>query len=156
MKVCTREGCCAQVRARGLCNNHYTQWRNKLGYKLGVPNSEAVIRAAMPSTMREIAATTGLKYETVRKAVAKMHKEGRVHVEDFRPPTGESGSRYAYIFADGPGEDAKRTRQTKRDDKLATRRAWYAANKSRARQADPLVVALFGRAANSKHKQEAA
>jgi hypothetical protein len=145
--TCKRDGCCAKVRARGLCNNHYTQWRNKLGRKLGIANSEDVIRAAMPATMKDIAERTGLKYETVRKAVAKMRREGRAHVEDYRPPTDESGSRYTMIIADGPGEDVKRSKKQVREEALAVRRAWYAANKSRPRRGDPLVLALFGRAA---------
>jgi hypothetical protein len=155
MKACIRPGCTAKVRARGMCNNHYTQWHKRLPTKLGTEHSRDKIRAAMPGTLGEIAAKVGRTYEAVRKAVSKMHAAGLVHIEDFRPPTEVSGSRYAAVFTDGPGEDAKLSKKELRENSLAVRRAWYAANKSRPRHGDPLVLALFGRAPANQGREAA-
>lgn len=145
-KTCSRADCCRPVKARGLCNSHYEQWHRKLPAKLGISNSNAEILTALPATILDIASATGIKYETVRKAMKKLHAAGEVHIEDFRLPIeGASGSRHSAIFTRGPGVDAKLSKKEAHAHSLAARRAWYAAKESRPRRADPLVAALFGR-----------
>lgn len=132
MKTCTRDGCAHQVRARGLCNNHYTQWRNKLATPLTKSDTRQRLLAAMPGTTKQLAEKLDIQYETARKAVRKLHAEGLCHIEDHLPPENQ-GRDYIAVFTAGPGEDHKLTKQQRKKDHLAARRAWYHRNESRPR-----------------------
>ena len=132
MKTCSREGCQVKVQARGLCNNHYTQWRNKLTTPLPKSDTRERLLAAMPGTTKQLAAELELTYEAVRKAVRKLHAEGLVHIEDHIPPENK-GRNYIAIYADGPGKDHVVTWTKRKSDHLKARRSWYHRNQSKPR-----------------------
>lgn len=132
MKTCKREGCCAKVTARGLCNNHYTQWRRKNPFPLAKSDTRERVLAAMPGTMMQIAAGMDVTYEAVRKAVRKLHAEGLCHIEDHEMPD-NCGRNFTAVYAAGPGEDHKVTKKMRHENHLRNRRAWYARNDAKPR-----------------------
>jgi hypothetical protein len=132
MKTCSRDGCTKAPWARGMCGNHYTQWRNKLTTPLTKSDTRERLLAAMPGTVKQLAAALEMQYEAVRKAVMKLHSEGKCHIEDHLPPENH-GRDYMAVFTRGPGEDHVVTRQQRRRDHLAARRAWYHRNESKPR-----------------------
>lgn len=132
MAICKHEGCGGEIRARGMCNNHYTQWRRKCPIQLAKSDTRERLLAAMPGTVKQLADMVGIKYETARKAVRKLHAEQLVHIEDHLAPENQ-GRDYVAIFTVGPGEDSKVTKKQRYEDHLAARRAWYHRNASRPR-----------------------
>jgi hypothetical protein len=143
-KQCSRNGCACPSRARGMCKNHYEQWRRALPVPLRENTSNPEILGAMPGTIAEIAALCGMKYDTVRKAVKRLHAKGESHIGDVRPPEGGKGQRWVDVFAAGPGEDVKATKARKRKYALARVCARYAVRKLTGK-IDPLLAALFSR-----------
>lgn len=143
MKLCSHEGCEKKVRARGMCNNHYTQWRRKCPIQLAKSDTRERILGALPGTKKQVAEALGERYETVRKTMTKMHVEGLIHIEDHLPPENQ-GRDYVAVFTVGPGEDHKVTKRQRHDDHLAARRAWYCRNAARPRltQFDRVMMRL--------------
>lgn len=131
-KRCSRDGCAHPVRARGMCKNHYDQWRRARPEPLGpVDSCHADLLEAMPGTLADLAATCVQKYDTVRKAVERMHDRDEVHVSKWQAPEPGQGHRWVAVFAAGEGEDAKLPRAKKRAHARARNRARYAENKGK-------------------------
>jgi predicted ArsR family transcriptional regulator len=115
-----------------MCGNHYTQWRRKHPIQLAKSDTRERLLEAMPGTTKQLAESLGIKYETARKAIRKMHAEGLVHIEDHLPPVNQ-GRDYMSVFSAGAGVDHKVTKKQRHEDHLAARRAWYRRNEARPR-----------------------
>jgi hypothetical protein len=66
--------------------------------------ARAAVLAALPGTRPAIAAATGLPTYTVARAVAQLHREGKVHVGRWRHRDG--GGVPMPVYVPGPGADA--------------------------------------------------
>jgi hypothetical protein len=141
-KTCSRPSCPCPSRARGMCKNHYDVWRRSLPAALGQNDSNQEILDAMPGTLKELAAACQMEYDTVRKAVARLHATERAHITQVQPPERGQGHCWVAVFADGPGEDAKVPKWRKRRHARASCCARYAEQRGKEK-IDPLVVALF-------------
>lgn len=152
-RTCSRDGCTNIHRARGLCNNHYVQWRRTAKLNVTMFDTPGLLLAAMPGTVKELAARCCIQYETARKACAKLRAENKAHIEDHVPPE-HHGRPYIAILTAGPGVDAVVTKKQRRENHLLARRKWYHANESKPRFNDPLVAALFGPAPAQRKDNE--
>lgn len=140
-KLCSRDGCDRKVVARGLCHSHYEMWHKSLPKLLGTTNSNEAILKAMPGSAKQIAAKVGLTTEGARRAIKKLRARGEAHVEDILPPGEESKGRYVWVFAAGPGEDAKLTNKQRRDNKREHRRAYERTKKLKPKADTALLYA---------------
>lgn len=161
-RTCTREGCNHEVLARGLCNNHYCQWRRakvkRTGQNLGRggEHRDAEIKAAMPGTYAQLAAECSMSYDGVRKAVIKLRAAGEVFISDFDPPLdGVSGSRWSEVFDVGNQPDARLTKKRKHAHHLMLRRR-RAAVRRPAPHLKGVLAMLHSRPANDAQQQRAA
>lgn len=143
-KLCSRDGCCRQARARGLCKNHYDSWRRTRPEPLGpVDSCHAELLAAMPGTLADLSHACVQKYDTVRKAVERMHGRGEVHIGRWQEPEPGQGHRWVAVYAAGPGEDAEVPRWKKKKHARARCRAVYAEKKGKQKQTALLYADVF-------------
>lgn len=154
-KTCSREGCDGEVRGRGMCGTHYCAWRRAQVSIPGRVSAEDLVIEEMPGTLRELAARTGLCYDTVRVAVRMLHIREWINVCSILPP-GQEGGQWRDVFDIGQGEDARVSKWKKHQYALRSRRQRRIENAERKELAaecakippmDPLVGALFGMAA---------
>jgi arginine/ornithine N-succinyltransferase beta subunit len=140
-KSCSRDGCDRKVVARGLCHSHYEAWHQRLPKLLGTTNSHDAILKAMPGSAKQIAAKVGLTSEGARRAINKLHAAGKAHIEDILPPGEASKGRYVWVFAAGPGIDAKLTPRQRRENKRENRRVYERTKKLKPKAETALLYA---------------
>lgn len=106
-RICKHEGCGRSTRGRGMCNRHYMAWRRANPEILTVQQiSDQIVMDALPGTLREVAARTGLHHETVSKVLKRLNVwQGRqVCIYDYRPPA-VAGQHWTALWKMGGGRN---------------------------------------------------
>jgi hypothetical protein len=109
LRICNREGCTRHVFARAKCVSHYNSYLKSLRRKgsdlFAAVNTWAEVQKHMPGTLYQLAARTGISYNTVMRTVNKRHKAGDAHIKNHLPPQQCGGARWVRVFALGAGDD---------------------------------------------------
>jgi Bacterial regulatory protein, arsR family/AP2 domain len=110
--------------------------------KKGVhPKTSAKLLNALfegPKTIKELSDEMGVHKETIRKPIRKMHKDGLVHISQFRISE-LATNQPTMVFAFGPGKDAVRVTFGEMQRKVTKiERPAYIPPRH------PLMAALFG------------
>lgn len=108
MKSCQTNGCARPVHAKGLCGNHYRNWREKK-IACGLPSADPLIRDLiqqhLPATRLELAEKIDCAPRSIYITIPVLRAENKVHVAGHAPPASRNG-RWQEVFAWGAGLDA--------------------------------------------------
>jgi transposase-like protein len=123
------------------------------------------VERALPGTSLRIAGKTGVHSDTVLRWIRQLRKEGACHIGGWERTVGVQGA-YKPVYFRGPGADVAcpfkrltsaeyctrhraRIKKDGREEVRARKQTanYYANKAAKGRMRDPLVDALFGRAA---------
>lgn len=127
MSTCKADGCEGRVKGRGMCGTHYARWAKENPELRVMHLNDKLVLDHMPGTSGELAIETGLAFNTVLRALARLRASDRSHIVDFREPE-KSGVHWEPIHGAGPGRDARLSQERKRKHRNLMNR------KARARQ----------------------
>lgn len=124
LKLCSVEGCGKPFQSRGLCSTHYKQWHRVTANKPVAKPARELILDSLPGTRYQIAAKSGLCYDTVMRLIPELRAARLVHVDHFVPPA-DSGARWIEYFAAGDEDDATLSRLDRKKARNAKARAQH-------------------------------
>ena len=133
-RICSREGCTRHVYARGKCRSHFNSMLKSLRRKgstlFAAVDTWTEVKKFMTGTIRQLAASSGISYDPVRKAIKSKHAAGEAHISGHLSPEKAGGARWVRVFAAGPGKDHEVSAQTKASHTLKVRRLAHVARKT--------------------------
>lgn len=123
--ICKHEGCANPVNGRGMCRNHYAQWQRRNPGVTVMASTDDTVLEAMPGTVPQLIERTGMRWNTVMRALERLTKGGpnkRAFIYGHQPPTSR-GQRWLAKYMQGNKANVKLTDEMKAEHRRKMSRA---------------------------------
>lgn len=144
-RLCKEAGCGKPVVGRKMCKLHHQRWLRKHPDMTIQRMNEETVLDAMPGTVLQLIARTGLVRETVNRALAVLNVAGenrRAFIIDHAPPM-VKGHKWREIYEQGNGPNKRLTAERKREHTATMKKAGHIRRNGRPTSAMRPVAAWF-------------